>query len=124
MAVVCSRASITYIQNHTITKINESFAVLAALDQLPESVISTHESSPRNRLSAIAKAHHHRSAKYSSQATTKKKQRAGRLRQMQFIMLRLSKMFGIDQTVGSVCNRVWDTIDGIQLQDSEIFSVV
>jgi hypothetical protein len=35
-------------------------------------------------------------------------------------MLRLSKMFGIDPTVGSVCNRVWDTIDGIQLQVSEI----
>jgi hypothetical protein len=80
-----SHDSITYIQNHTITKINELFAVLGALDQLPESVISTHESSQRNRLSAIAKAHHHRSAKYGSQATTREKQRAGRLRQMQFI---------------------------------------
>jgi hypothetical protein len=35
-------------------------------------------------------------------------------------MPRLSKMFGIDPTVGSVCNRVWDTIDGIQSQASEI----
>jgi hypothetical protein len=35
-------------------------------------------------------------------------------------MLRLPKMFGIDPTVGSVCNRVWDTIDGIQKQVSDI----
>jgi hypothetical protein len=80
-----SRDSITYIQNHTITKINELFAFLEALDQLPESVIYTHESSQRNRLSAIEKAHHHRSAKYGSQATMRENQRAARLRQMQFI---------------------------------------
>jgi hypothetical protein len=30
------------------------------------------------------------------------------------------KIFAMDPTVGSVCNRVWDTIDGIQWQVSEI----
>jgi hypothetical protein len=37
-------------------------------------------------------------------------------------MLRLSEFFGMNPSVGSVYNRVWDTIDGIQLQVSEILA--
>jgi hypothetical protein len=35
-------------------------------------------------------------------------------------MLHLQYLFLTDPTVGSVCKRVWDTIDGTQLQVSEI----